>query len=523
MRFTLSKGWWRDLLAVLAVASCGSFLAIWRMNSFFDPFDTSGFIDLFYRIYSGQRLYADFFYNAGPVHPYIGATFFRIFGPGKNAIYANGCMLSLFMAAYSYRAAKAEFGILSSTILAAFATLYFVGPIGFPLYDHHAWVFLLVAVAFLRRDFSSNVVLDASLRGLLCGAMLAFSVLAKSNIGAFGGLVVAGVLMLLPNAGRAIFWLGLSFLLCINVIFFVLDTPFEFFHTNFVEYATVSRLGRWREGISLIHDVPYVMVALSGLTVALLGGANYVRRERRDFVILAGLLATSVFATWTASMSWDLNVFVLGFEIVLLLLVVRRLPSGEPLSVENRIHRVSFVMVSVLAGIMAITGIERSGHLAFFKDRLPVISNIDYRIRSAPMAGWACHRYFCEGMDDTVDYLRKQVPQKDSLFVFPDLTIIYMLTGHESYPGAPYQFLLNTLPAPGKATISFLNRFSEHPPKWIVLHTVSYLPTLAVDSGLQLRSLLLDKYIDSNYRQVWSDKSKEFSVYLRKTRESSRR
>ena len=93
---------WREFAALLVLIVAATFLEVGKMTSYFDQFDFSGFIDVFYRVYSGQRPYVDFFYNAGPVHPYIGALFFRVFGPGKPALIANACALSIFMSVYAY-------------------------------------------------------------------------------------------------------------------------------------------------------------------------------------------------------------------------------------------------------------------------------------------------------------------------------------------------------------------------------------------------------------------------------------
>ena len=501
-----TKQLWREALALGAVFLLGAAVETSRTTSFFDPFDHSGFLDLFYRVYSGQKLYVDFFYNAGPVHAYIGAFFYWLLGPGISAVKANACMLSLFMAAYAYMLGRSSFGIPVSTALATLATLFFVGPFSFPTYDHHAWLFLLLAIAFLRFDLSKNVVLNASLRGGICGTLIALSVLTKANIGAFGAVIVAGVLILLPERKRALMWLGLGFILCLNLVFFLLGTTFEFFQANFVEYAPGARLTAWGLLNHLLHDIPYVPMAFGTVAIALAGGRDYVVRERRDFAILTGLIGTSIFSVWTSSMISDLNTFALGLELVLLVVLVKRLPKGLPESPEYRLYRCCAVMLAGACVLVFFTGIERTWRLGFFKSRLPSLEAVDYEIKSPPLKGWRCNHFYCEGMDEVVEFMRTHVPRQDSLFVFPDMQIIYQMTGHSSYLHAPYEFVLNILPGPGKPTTAFLNYFDANAPKWVVIHSISFLPNFDVDTGQQLKSLFLDEYFTKNYSHVWRGK-----------------
>jgi len=51
-------------------------------------FDISAFTDASWRVYSGQKPYVDFMFVSGPVHLYLNAFFFFLFGIGKNAFLA---------------------------------------------------------------------------------------------------------------------------------------------------------------------------------------------------------------------------------------------------------------------------------------------------------------------------------------------------------------------------------------------------------------------------------------------------
>ncbi len=499
---------WRDLVAIACITLLASVVEISRTMANFDIFDASGFLDVFYRVASGQKLYTDFFYNAGPVHPYIGAFLFLVFGAGKYAVMANAVLLCAFIVVLSYSLAREQFGVIASAALSSLAALYFVGPMARPNYDHHAWAFALTAIFLLRVKFSDKPRLNASLRGLCSGALLGLSVLAKTNIGAMSGVVAAGVLLMLAEPARALFWLSLGFFIVVNLIFIALGTPFDFINNCFFQYTPLNRLSDWSKLTDVLHTSPFVPFVFMTAALAGLGGKSYLRSNLRDFSILLGLSLIAIFSTYTGSMIPDLNAFSLGLEFVLLFTLIARLPRGPKGSVAHRLYGNGLLVASVFGLLTFATGIEKTWHLYFWQSRLSDFSRNDYQIRALPLRGWSCQRQSCEPMDEAVDYLNAHVEKSDSLFVFPDLTVVYLLTGHESYRHAPFQFVLNLLPSPGKDAIQFLNHFDQNRPKWILLHDAVYGPVnVPINTGLQLKSLLLDQYFNNNYSKVWSSKN----------------
>ena len=62
-----------------------------RHNAFrgFNFFDMGSFLDASWRVFKGQTPYVDFIYTTGPLHIYMNAFFFTLFGFGKKAILAH--------------------------------------------------------------------------------------------------------------------------------------------------------------------------------------------------------------------------------------------------------------------------------------------------------------------------------------------------------------------------------------------------------------------------------------------------
>lgn len=76
-----------DFVYLSALVLCAIFL--WK-NGFrvFKSFDMGSFIDMAWRIYKGQKPFADFVTYVGPVHSYWMAFFFHLLGFGKAALWA---------------------------------------------------------------------------------------------------------------------------------------------------------------------------------------------------------------------------------------------------------------------------------------------------------------------------------------------------------------------------------------------------------------------------------------------------
>src|SRR3989344_5128777 len=72
-------------LAPLLLAN--AFFLRWSAFRMFNPFDMGGILDGSWRVFQGQKPFVDFVFIMGPLHLYMNAFFFAIFGFGKTAIW----------------------------------------------------------------------------------------------------------------------------------------------------------------------------------------------------------------------------------------------------------------------------------------------------------------------------------------------------------------------------------------------------------------------------------------------------
>ena len=91
-------------LAALLVANA-FFL---HFNAFrgFNFFDMGSFLDASWRVYQGQIPYVDFIYISGPIHLYMNALFFFLFGFGKTAILIHLLTVSSIVIVITYSLVK---------------------------------------------------------------------------------------------------------------------------------------------------------------------------------------------------------------------------------------------------------------------------------------------------------------------------------------------------------------------------------------------------------------------------------
>jgi hypothetical protein len=239
-----------------------------------------------------------------------------------------------------------------------------------------------------------------------------------------------------------------------------------------------------------------------GLTgaVAALGGRAFVVANVARFAMLAGLLLTSVFSAWTGSMISSANIVLVGVEVTLLAVLASRLPGGPSGSAERRVRRTAIGGLLACALVLLVSATDKTRERLVWTWRASNLDNA-YTLTTPAMRGWRCNPRICEGIDRSVAWIQANVPPGDSLFVFPDATVIYGLTGHESWKKTPFIFHAGQVPAPGPLYDEFRAHITGTPPRWIVLHNqteVGFFHTWGL-----LRWLGLDTFVTSRYRPVW--------------------
>lgn len=495
-----------DLVALPAILALVTAAVAHHATQVFDFFDMSVLMDAGYRIHCGQHPYLDFYFNAGPVHLYLHALFFRFQGFGTTALVSHVCVLNALVMAGTYAVSRRHFGSGLAALLTVLGGLCYYGIIAHPWYNQSACLWLIGGVIALEALLPLDTPARAACAGGLLGLAAALTLMTRVDFGAGAVLAFAVALAWGPPrraaaAGLAAFALGLA--AGLSAVLATLPSVAEFlFQMN--EYVPRTRLLFWPRLVEVAGRTPTLLLLAAAL----------VHRPRRPtspaarasssrFALLVALLATSAFTAYTSYMRLSSNVVLLGIELYLFAVLALG-PGGAAYAPGRRAARLG-------VGALLAAGIAVAAHRMHTRDVWAWRSanlEADYALRSAPLAGWRCNRRMGEAVDAAVEAIRTRVPAGDSLFVFPDTTVIYALTGRDSYRGAPAIFLLSTRessPPAGALAERFRAHFLANPPRWILLHHET--ESEITHTARFLAWLRLDAFVRDRYRRVdaWND------------------
>jgi hypothetical protein len=434
----------------------------------FDFFDMSAFMDAGYRVYMGQSPYVDFFYNAGPVHLYLHALFFTLFGFTKTAVLAHLCTVNAVVVTAAYVLGRRDLSRPVAAGLTLLVCLSHYGLIAHPWYDQNAGAFLVLALLLFELTFPRATGWWRLPAGFLCGALVVLSFFTKSNVGAAGMVIFFIGFVLTSYSSRD--WVPLlsyvlGMLATVLVVMGTLESPQDFYFQTFVAYRPTNRLKNWKWLVGTWINHQCIIPTLLLVAVAGLGGRAFLRRNLLQIHFAAGFLLISVFTAWTGSMMN--NSALLGMVLLYLFILAARLPAAAPRTPEWRIAWTLRGLNWLAALVLCFIWYDQRGSAWHWR-----ASNLDaqYTLQAPGFEGWKCNEAIVKGLDEAVVYINEHVPQQETLFVFPDATIVYGLTGRPSYRKAPFIFHDGEVPPPGKPYDDFRDRFLSHPPQWILLH-----------------------------------------------------
>jgi hypothetical protein len=473
----------------------------WNATRTFDFFDHSAFIDAGWRMSRGQRIYVDFFYTAGPIHPAMHALSFLVFGFGMVAIVGHLAIVNALVSGAMFSIVRRAWSTGPSLALTGIASLAFFGPISHPWYDLNAILWLALALAVDERTrVTGTSIAGVRVGAFVCGLLLAFSFHTKANIGAASIGLIGPLLLMGPHGrSRAVFAIsgGLAGLVGVAAC---LSDPSAYYYDAFVAYRTGSRFSDLERLEDMLLTTTYLPQFCAQALVLHSGGPALAERARRPALIGAALIGVGMASAWTGSTFLPSYTMLSGLALCYLALIVQALPPGlAPGSARlaRGLFLVSAVLVAAWAGWRSVRVEAWRWRSAGAK---PVGS--DYALKHPTLEGWRCDERIGKGLDLALEAVAVHVPPADSLFVFPDATVAYAALGRDSFPGVPFIFHRDVVPPPGKITEDMVARFKAQPPRWILLHHRCLVEWCDVPKFLQ--TLGLSTLVGSQYRVVWN-------------------
>ncbi|MFT7637702.1 MAG: hypothetical protein ACI9Y8_001480 [Candidatus Omnitrophota bacterium] len=458
----------------------------------FKFFDMGAFIDGSWRIFCGQKPYTDFILQMGPIHFYLNSFFFHIFGFGKIALWAHVVFVHSLVIVATYLLMSRYVSSILALLVSLITLSCYYWWLSHPFYTLTAHLWPFIAVVILIRHLPFKNPKSALYIAFICGCLATLSFFTKPNVGAGHGLMFLLTFGISRFRKQALTGLVLGAFTCTAFMLFVVIGDVSAFIDQ-----TILAFGKSHGSRLLLIFTPkawslnyYWIIILITMTSVLI----HKKALRELMTLFGGLYITMILETNTSGAVWEANVPLMGLfmGIAILLIHSPNLETTRPrMSKISKVCLISLICLSLFL-IQTYTryGVEVKGWMVpdrWQMNGMPVSPKGNYALKSKPLDGWMVEKEQGQEVDALVEFIKRFVPKQESLMVITDLTILYALTGRESYRGIPYAFTLDVSPAPGKHLEQFRKNFTDNPPMWIVTHRgrVAFLNGLLPYLGIQ--------------------------------------
>ncbi len=467
-------------------------------------------LDAAWRIYRGERPYVDFMWTVGPLHSYLSAFFFWLFGFGKTALLNHMIAVSSVAIVTIFFVSRRFVPAPVSWINAILAMTCFYWPWQIPWYTHTAqlWFILSAAILIVTTPFASRR--SAGYTGFACGALTVLAFLTKPNIGVTQTSLVCLALLSTNFKRNSLSGYMMGLLACFLSCWLLFIPSIENFLAQTVLGYGANQAGRW----GIFWHLPTLVWANYYWLVALPVFCNlpfYARNQRPLLAIFVGVWLCAILATFTSGALYWSDVQLMGlFGAVAAILLYRERSAGNNSPGLFWAIRKN-ALVSILIGLSALyagygLGTEawawNDVRLLITKKRFDPIGT--YQLRSPPLEGWRCAPHQGQAVDGITSFLKINAKPDDRLLVLCDLFVLNSLTGLRSVPNITCGFTLGVWPVQGQPLEEVRKKIMSHPPEWIVVRR-GYVPFL---NGL-IKYLGLQEFLVKHY-----GRRAEFNSYL---------
>lgn len=446
-------------------------------------------IDGGWRILNGQRPYVDFIYFSGPVHLYLYALFFKIFGFGKTAILAYLLTTSSLIMVIVFLLSSKHLPLVIASGTTFLTGVSFYWSISHPWHSQtaHLWGVMGIVLLAGRLPFQNKRM--AFWTGVVCGWLGLLSFMTKSNIGGAYSLLFFVVLAMTPFSRSAVlgcltgfFTEGAVWMLCI--------APREYLR-QMLEYSQ-HRFGLMSQTAPLFDNfywIPFVIV----LTITL----PHWKKMKELLAIFTGIFLIAVFTIYSEAIEHRFNIFLWGLLLTFGFILIYRVREIDKARGRERLWTLA---AGALAGIMlwwTVVAVKYGFELKVwaYGGKDPVG---DYEIKIPALQGWRCRRDQGIALDGLAEYIQTHVPSGKPLLVATDMQILYALTRRDSFRKIPvFDLQEGDAPVPGRQAERVRAAIRSAPPDWIVTDLVSYhkvLPYIGITPDIRDRYVFEKKF-----------------------------
>ncbi len=459
--------------AVLCLLLIGNLFFL-KYNAFryFHFYDMCFSLDGGWRILKGQKPYIDFIYFSGPIHLYLHALFFKLFGFGKTAVWVHLWMVNSIVVVFVYLLTYRWMPFYLTFLVAVLTTTSFYWPVSHPWHDQSTHLWGIVGIAYLSRRIPFTKPSQAFQTGLFCGVMAVLSFMTKINIGMAYLVLFALVCLVSDQRKNALLGYGIGLGAALIVMRLLITDP-KAYIDQIVTYGQLTRdqrlsgflqISKW---LSNYYWFPLVIV---GLNIC-----AFVKPLKEWIILFIGTFVVAIISIVSGQMIPEANVCLwgvfLGLAFILLFKKRNLIRGGKHVLLWRSSLGALIIFTFVLIGFSVKFGLDLKAW-TYITGKTPVGV---YAIETEPFKGWHTDPIKGQALDQFANFIKSNVPADQSLLVLSDLQILYALTGRDSYRGIPlFVFRKNHMPVPGKQLEEVSRHLREHLPDWIILDVDNY-------------------------------------------------
>ncbi|HLD69678.1 MAG TPA: hypothetical protein VJA17_02835 [Candidatus Omnitrophota bacterium] len=444
-----------------------------KFNAFriFVPYDMAPYLDAAWRVLCGQRFYVDFIFPEAPLHVEMMVVFFRLFGFTKTAILAHLIVIHSLVIIAVFLMMYRRVPLFITTMVAVLTAPSFYWTVSHPWHDQSAHFWGVLALAVFLREYPCRDLRKILIKNWACGLLTMLSVITKTNIGVmYAGVFFLAALSENHKMKAAGAYLG-GILTGLLISLWLIGAPRDFWQQNllFVQGKLYGRTVRFRD----IHMWFSNFYWIPPLVVFINTAASFVRLKT-ILILFYGICAVAILSLMTGGLRGDANILLWGIQMALAFLVLAQEKIFLRSDWRKRLHLASTVFLLALTLFETITAVHRGIELkAWYRD--PGVKDAQYyRLKSEPLSGWLMPSREGWMLDQIVEYIKTQVPSRDTILNLSDFYMIYALTGRESYRGINYAFFEDVFPMVGKQTADIKKHILSHLPDWMIIRVGSF-------------------------------------------------
>lgn len=447
-----------SLTFLILILLFNSFMLNYNLFRCFNMVDMGAFLDAGYRVFRGQHPYRDFFYHTGPLHLYLMADFFHLFGFGKSAILTHLIFVSSVVIIMNFFIAWEILPIFLTILVTFLTSASFYIPASFPWYDHTAHLWGILAIALIACNILQQKTKYWPWISFLTACLTILAFLSKTNIGVSYAVAFFIYWIVTLKRRKVVLCYVLGILLSAIISLIFLPDSKEYIQQVILIYS--PQLTDRLKNFFSISAIPKSYVLISVIVIV------NVWKQRKNLseysVLFLLLVGVAVFSMKSGSLGYA-NTLLRGFVMTFAFILLHKANTqGAPKNLSHRLSVILLVLLSFYFSFRSIQyGIERG---IWIKSPKHIGS---YKLKTKPLNGWLFGKEAGENVDRMVEYIKSNVPREKTLLILGDYSIIYALAGRDSYKGVPFLFIPDISQAPS-IQAKIRQNLNNNPPDFII-------------------------------------------------------